>query len=183
MNTKDKTLNKSLIHEHSDDSSMPEFSRKRGALDSHTVQLSNAITLIELSFETDSFPPHLLEKLIRVMPVIDSGTAIVYDDQFDIRSEITMQLRFVAALRDEMFTNDGKMKEGFNKEDIKYVLDASKELRKSLDEAHGKYLSYERVQGIIKAFTDTITGLEDDDLRLKLLSALKDSLDLTSGVD
>lgn len=84
------------------------------------------------------------------------------DEKFSVRDELALQMTLVRGLRTTIFDKSGKLRDGYDLDDAKQVLTASKELIKIIQTSQKELINQDRIQAIELAFTDTIMEMPEE---------------------
>ena len=112
------------------------------------------ITLLEL----DEVPHDLLPSLADAVSVVAPDN---FDEEFDLREELSTQLKMVRAVRNSILNSAGQIREDTTVSEVKSVLDASMKLAQMLTKANKEIVNIERIQAVEAAFLETIADLDE----------------------
>lgn len=109
----------------------------------------------------DDIPINYLQAIYEKLPeeLIETEN---FDEKFSLREELNIQMTLVRGLRKAIFNAKGEIRQGYDLDDAKQVLTASKDLVRILQTSQRELVNQDRMQAIELAFTDTIMELPQE---------------------
>lgn len=127
----------------------------------HDSPLYQAMVQVVEGMKHDMIPAEYVELIAETLPESYTPKQDIYDEKFNLRDELTLQIQYVRNLRNEIFDDKGKLRKGYGMDDAKHILTASRDLVKILQTSHDQLLSHDRMQAIEMAFIDTVAEMDE----------------------
>ncbi len=141
-----------------DPNSIPDDFEFRQERSGHLVvhhKVDELVTLIELG----EVPKDALNRLSQALsPYVQPE----YDEDFNVRDELIIQMKMVKAVRMSILDSSGKLKRETTVTEVKSVLDASMRLSDMLNKVNRDLINQERLQAVEAAFMDVVGEFEQD---------------------
>lgn len=139
--------------------------------------LGTAFETVVTAIKDELIPSYELRKILDVLPAQESVQG--FDANFDMGKEITNQLQALQAVRNKIFSSDGRIKEGQTVKDAKDFMASSASLLQLLQKSKSELINLERLQAIEEAVIDALKELGDDatELFLKKLEERLERID------
>lgn len=118
-------------------------------------------SLINFGDVTDSGMRALREAIERKLPA-------EFDEDFDMRNELQMQMQLVKSVRSHILNEEGSIKSTASVSEVKSVIDASMKLADALNKLNKDLINQERIQAIEASFMQIAqeTMTEEDQKRM-----------------
>lgn len=136
-----------------------------------TMELIALLHNRELSHE-------LVKMLCEALPIEDIQEGD-YNEGFNLRDELSCQIKVVRGLRREIFYPNGALRANYGVDDASRVLNASRDLLRLLQTQHDELVNYERIQAIETSFLDVVSEMPISDQE-KYQESLANHLDQNS---
>ncbi len=136
--------------------------------------LGTAFETVVTAIQGHFIPDYELRKLLDVLPAQEDSQEFGAD--FDMSQELTNQLQALQAVRNKIFSSDGRLAEGQTIKEAKDFMSSSATLLQLLQKSKSEFINIERLQAIEEATIDTIKELGEDKTKL-FLNNLKDRLE------
>ena len=142
------------------------------ALTRHKV--SEMITLIDLG-EVDS------KSIEQLTNVCNKYKNVDFDEEFDVRDELSTMMKMVHAVRSSIMTPDNQIARDTSISEVKAVIDASVRLATLLTKSNKELINMDRIKAVESSFLQVIGGMptevqkqyvENLENRMKLLKEL-----------
>jgi len=157
-------------------SNMPEESPSMKSFEediSDDAKAPFAISALGTAFETvvvavrEGFiPDYEMRKLLDVLPAQESAQEFGAD--FDMSAELSNQLNALQAVRNKIFSVDGRLADGQTIKDAKDFMSSSSALLQLLHKSKAELINIERLQAVEEATIETIKELGEDKTKLFL---------------
>lgn len=122
--------------------------------------LGTAFSTVKKAIKDGAVPDYELRKMLDVLPNQTEGQQ--FDANFDLSQEITSQLQALKAIRDKIFSSDGRIKDGQTVRDAKDFMASSAQLLQVLQKSRAELINTERLQAVEEATIEAIRGLDDE---------------------
>ncbi len=147
-------------------------SDSQGHQSSPKTNLAKAFEEVLLAIQSGTAPDHLTKELAIVLPsdVLDD-----YDETFDMKREIGIQMNMIKGLRHSVFKPNGRLEPGVEFKDAKYVLESSNKMISVLMNHQKQLINVERMQAVEASVIDVLDTMPPEHKSL-FLEKLKEKL-------
>lgn len=143
-----------------------------------------SVSALGLAFNTvveavkkNVIPNYELVKLLDELP--NQKDTQEFDASFDLSQEINGQLNALQSIRNQIFSSDGRIRDGQTVKDAKDFMASSSQLLQMLQKSRAELINTERLQAVEEATIETLRELGemiDEDLIKRFLEALESKL-------
>lgn len=145
-------------------SSLHDFEDHLQGMDSHAPfefsALGTAFNTVMTAVEQKKIPDYELRKLLDVLP--NRQDTQDFGANFDLAEEITFQLQALTAVRENIFSQDGRIRDGKTIKDAKEFLTSSTSLLQLLQKSRNELINADRMQAMEEAIIETLNEQTDE---------------------
>ena len=85
-----------------------------------------------------------------------------FDSEFDVKDEVTQQIRVIRALRASLMTPGGKLRSDISAKDMKEIIGPSTTLLNTLMKYQEKIISHDRQMAMERAVVEAMEGMSEE---------------------
>jgi len=123
---------------------------------------------------SNNIPEYELRNLFEILPASLDGQ--VFDADFSMAEEVTMQLTVLKAVRDKVISHEGKLVSGQTVKDAKDLIQSSASLLQLLQKLRNEIINSDRLKAVEDAVITTLKG-KDEEVLLEFMDNLRENLE------